>query len=152
MSDRARIFIRATRFVSVNDKDEDITSHYGFTIWDGEVNQYFVAGDSWWNSAAEVFEVLRGDNALEIIEKMDDYEVGFAEIAKMAGGFSINSLAIPKNRSPQGPPLGEWVEVNEKPRCFGHYPVPYLNIVNDREFDCDYVCVHCDGCKEVSNG
>ena len=152
MSDEARVFITAMKFVSVNDKGEEITSNYGFTIWDGETNHFFVAGDSWWDSAAGVFEVLRGDNALEIIEKIDNYDVGFAEIAKMAGGFSINYLAIPADWKPENPSLGEWIKVSDKPRCFGHYPVPYLNVVNDREFECQCECIHCDGCKEVSNG
>jgi len=150
MAEDARIFITTMKFVSVNDKGEEITSTFGFTIWDGDANHFFLAADKFWlNSAAEVFEVLRGHNALQVIANIDNYRVGFAEIAKMAGGFGINAFARPENAKVGDPPPSyEWVRVSEKPCCFADYPNPHLNVVNDREFDCDYDCVHVKQCRK----
>jgi len=149
MSDEPRIFVTVTRFVSVSDKDEEIISYYGFTIWDGEANHFYVSGDWWWDSAAGVFEVLRGPDALQILERIDNYDVGFAEIARMSGGFSINANARPRNAKVMAPPPSyEEVKVNEKPRCFGAYPLPFLNWYRDRDFDCDSHCFHENECRK----
>ena len=80
---------------------------------------------------------------MELIESVDNYHVGFAEIAKMAGCFWINAFAAPDYD-------GELVEVDEKPRCFGDYSFPYLNTHGEHTdyFDCDEHCSHCETCKE----
>jgi hypothetical protein len=128
---RPYLDVTVTKFVAVDEEGKELSAVCGFTMSDGD-NHYFVADSSNFTTPADVFAALRTPDALDLIKKVDDYDLGFADTAAQNSGFAINRLT--------GNEDGEWIEVTQKPGCFGEcYP----------DDSCDHECDHVEGCYKA---
>jgi hypothetical protein len=129
------IDVGVTRLVVVDEGGNELSASCGFTIWDGVNSHLFVANSVTFPTPADAFAALRSPDALNLLGRLDDYDIGFAEAALKCGGFSINRLC--------GFGDGEWMEVTGRPGCFGEsYP----------DDDCVYECVHVETCRRKAQG